>query len=367
MDGQRFDALVKAFSRGADRRGVVAGLLSAALATLLAAGEAEALGRDPIARRLDLRRFDNRVSGQKRKRKGKKKRRNKKKRGKDKAPACKANVCPILPGCSEQALENCSDKLFEDLLPEVESCRTACEGGDSPACRSCLDPILRAHLPEFAECAAESCTLPIPTSASGPLSDASAHHRARAQVNPAPGRRSFQRICAKSTCCTRELESCYEDTNATAIKCMGAAMVSTLIGGPIAGGAAVIICGANFAYDLVRCEDRYGCPSGNYCIEGDHCCPFGTRGCGTACCAPETTCCGGQCCAADRYCCGGTRCCPLAATVCAAGSGTEPATCCLPGNKPCHGDCCTDSPLVLCCDKSNGQTHCYAVGGGCPA
>ncbi len=104
MDGQRFDALVKAFSRGADRRGVVAGLLSGALATLLAAGEAEALGRDPIARRLDLRRFDNRVSGQKRKRKGKKKRRNKKKRGKDKAPACKANVCPILPGCSELAL-----------------------------------------------------------------------------------------------------------------------------------------------------------------------------------------------------------------------------------------------------------------------
>ena len=51
MDGQRFDALVKAFSRGADRRGVVAGLLSGALATLLAAGEAEALGRDPIARR----------------------------------------------------------------------------------------------------------------------------------------------------------------------------------------------------------------------------------------------------------------------------------------------------------------------------
>ena len=110
--------------------------------------------------------------------------------------------------------------------------------------------------------------------------------------------------------------------------------------------------------DTCTCE----CParlvaSNGACIE----CPAGQVECPGA---------PGGCCASDRTCCtnpdsGIARCCPSGAT-CYPGSGDDPLACCATGSVGCHGDCCTDSPLVKCCDKSNGQTHCFAVGASCP-
>lgn len=89
------------------------------------------------------------------------------------------------------------------------------------------------------------------------------------------------------------------------------------------------------------------------------------------CCAQGETCCGDVCCEAGETCCqnpdsGHGKCCP-SDTTCYPGSGDDPPACCGSFSVGCHGDCCTDSPVVKCCDKSNGQTHCFAFFADCPA
>jgi hypothetical protein len=117
--------------------------------------------------------------------------------------------------------------------------------------------------------------------------------------------------------------------------------------------------GRTMDFDTCTCE----CPA--RLAESNGACP--------GCAAGQVVCDGapGGCCASDRTCCrnpdsGIARCCPSEA-ICHPGTGDDEPSCCLPGLVPCHGHCCTDSPLVKCCDKSNGQTHCFAVHVSCPA
>jgi hypothetical protein len=415
MDANRFDAFVRSLGLNAARRGLITVLLGGGLASLLATLESEA--RRHTGRRTQL--DDDLSAAKKRKKKCKKCGPCKQcKKGKckpkpngtlcaggscqggacrlgDEAPPCTEESCPLPPGCSQDILDDCTSALLEGWLADAEPCRPACQDPDSSDCQQCLEPILAARLPEAAACAVESCS-------SSERRSAGVRHRAQQQAAQPTPRAWWQRQCDKPTCCYQDLAECTEDTRDEALTCFGAALGAILTTGP-AGLAAFVGCAVFVVFQDRKCDTRSGCLAGS-CHEGDICCPYDATYtiCNGDCCPTTKKCCGQECCdlrdecgengecvlpvcidpdhdvpCGDGCCEAGRQCCPSpdsnvwkccrSDAICHVGSGDDPPACCLPGDKPCHGTCCSGSPQVLCCDKFNGQTYCYAAHAGCPA
>lgn len=287
----------------------------------------------------------------------------------DTAPPCVSGQCPLPPGCAAPDVEDCAQAFVDALMLEIEPCRTLCEGGDSPSCRACLEPIVIPHASRAERCVAIGCDFRIAASDAAATLRHAPTPRAMREVQAAASG-WWTRTCGKPTCCYNDLEACLEGTRDSAGKCAVPAILPAFVAGPAAVIPGAIICLSNYAYDTAACFVRHGCVSGQ-CVAGDICtCTAGGSQCGSSCCPVDTTCCGGKTCCGkgsdggERYCCG-DRCCPVG-TNCFPGGGDEPSTCCYPGAKPCHGICCSGSDLVLCCQSSNGVVSCAAVGVGCP-
>jgi hypothetical protein len=331
VDADRFDSLVKALSLSAVRRGMVAGLLGGGLASLLAVAESE--GRRHRGQH-------NELSAEKRKKHKKKRKKRKKKRNPgDEAPPCTEDSCPLPPGCSQPAFDDCAAALVEALQADVEACRPDCEGGDGPACRACLKPILDAHLTIAEECVVESCS----SSASRIAGPA----RAKAQAGEAGARLWWERQCGKP-CCYHDLRGCTEDSGHAFIDCIVAASACQYVPGSCT--PSYLFCLSRFAYDRARCDARFGCTTGSdTCGEGDICCQRGFKPCHGGCCRNDADCCdGGMCCAAGTHCCPEEGCCD-----------------CSPGAHSCPGGgCCRDGDT--CCFRESSQMlFCCPPGAQC--
>jgi hypothetical protein len=328
MDANRFDAFVKALSLSAARRGMLTGLLGGGIATLLITLESEA------RRRANRHHAQHDESTAENRKKHKKKHRKKhKKKGtppnQDQAPPCTDDSCPLPPGCSDQAFEDCTSALIEAMQADAQVCQLECEDGNSSACRTCLEPILAGWLPEAEACAVESCSSSAP--------EAAARHRVKAQSGQTTPKDWWVRLCDKPTCCKRDFDSCWESARDEYLTCMGAALVALFVGGPVAGGIAAAGCLLRLAYNDQRCQARYGCPTGTGCGEGDTCCPNGGAPCG-------------------KYCCTG-------GTECASDPNGEPS-CCVPGRLACGGGCCSED-AGECCFMNDGSPYCCTQGLHC--
>jgi hypothetical protein len=277
MDVDRFDAFVRTFGARSARRGVIAGLIGGGLASLVTMAESDAGRR--ANRQAGL-------SAEKRKHK-----KNKKKKRRDKAPSCAANSCPLPPGCSGQVVEDCAAALRAEIIADAEHCRTLCEGGDSPACRDCLQPVVLARQPDVAACALESC------SSAERLRDGARDGRAGARA-------WWVRQCDKP-CCYRELQGCKEDAAEAYVLCLVGAVASCFTPAAPLCALAIEGCFAMAAYQITKCNARYGCPEFDGCKPDNTCCLTGEHACDTnICCSHVSQCCaGGGCCRKEDVCC----------------------------------------------------------------
>jgi hypothetical protein len=328
---------------------MVAGLFSGALASLLATLESEA--RRGAGRRTHR---DDEISAEKKHKKKCKKCKKGKCKPKpngtpcsggscqsgackpgDEAPPCTDESCPLPPGCSQQAFDDCTAAFIEALQADIEPCRADCEGGDNPAGRACLDPILTARMPDAEVCIVESCT--------SPARETATYHRAKGKSSPTAARDWWQRRCDNPGCCPRELGECSRGAAADALTCAGVAIV-TCFSGP-ACFAVMAACLAKEIYDAAKCQALYGCEDCLFCCEGDGtCCPIGEFACesgtccthGSECCPkPQGGCCreGSHCCEHGGCCNDGDKCCPRSPTGCC------PNAQCMPTGIPCCSNC----------------------------
>lgn len=332
MDPQHFDTFVKTLTLRSARRGVVTGLATGALATLASYLAAGAWRRK---HQRDNRDSDD-VSGEK-----KKKRKKKNKKGKSntpqnptiQAPPCAETSCPLPPGCVQEPIDSCTAALAQTLLSDLEPCQARCgtgQGGETPDCLECLEPILRARIPDAVACVDQGCA----------LGTRMTHRAARASAHE-----WWPRSCEKPTCCFISYRDCEDDNAETLFKCLFGAAVAAATTGPgtflVLGG-----CMGNLVYNHMKCRTRYGCANqGETCANGDHCCPHGQEACSDgACCPFGTTCCGEKCCDASQN------------ETCHLGLPGEPSSCCEPGWQACHGACCFADNK--CCKSQSGAPYC---------
>lgn len=305
MDATRFDAAVRSLFGATSRR--------AALVSALA-------GIGALRDGIEL------AAGKKKKCKGKKKRCGRRccprsrgcckgpsgktccpKGGGDTAPPCTVESCPLPPGCSDEIFETCGTAVRDALVADAEPCRATCEGGDSLACRACLEPIVLARQADAEACIVESCS-----------------SSARASVvdrERAASRAWFERICSKA-CCHSDLQQCQEDARDEWLFEMAGAIIVCFAPPP----AGLLAClptmlgiQARLLYNDQKCQYRFGCeedgPYWGSCGENDTCCPHTFASCGDTCCTASQTCCfnswccsepGAACCkttGGDEYCC----------------------------------------------------------------
>lgn len=318
MDADRFDSLARALGLRAARRGIAAGLLGGGVASLAGLLQGDARSR----------RRDDELTAEKRK---KKKKKRKKRKGKnqnppprDQAPPCTDTSCPLPPECAAQAVKSCSDALIAALQVDAQACLVACQNGDGPTCRECLEPILAPRLPVAQSCVAQACLAPPSRAMRREIGQEAAEVSIEAW---------WQRSCDKPTCCYVSQRDCQDDATEGFFECMAAGVAAAIASGGLASLGAVAICIAKLVYQMEKCRARYGCPEGSNCAAGDICCPYGEIGCDS-----------GGCCRYGTHCCPGGGCCHDGDTCCFRQS-SQTLFCCPPGAQcmqtgiPCCSNC----------------------------
>lgn len=356
MDSDRFDALTRSLASAGSRRQAVRGLAAAAAALL--GGLGLGLDRDDAAAHNLLKRCRKIEDKKKRAaciKKAKKHKRRHAVSAPPSAPQCTADSCPLPPGCSQPAFDACA----EDLRAAAErSCGQECQDNpDSPACLTCLKPIVKNSLPDIEACLVAACD--------STASASTARASSRGDVSTAAW---WTRACSKS-CCKSEHEQCREDARDSFLACSVPALAAAVASGP-AGAAAYLVCVGVFLYSIDKCVARNGCVDGQECIKDGVCCS-GAKICGNECCSGSRicvdeqaslccydmqtacgdkccwegweTCCNGVCCSEPKICDGGTCKCPDGRLTC--------------GNTCCHAAAVACSSNGACLNQCDLDPH----------
>ena len=326
MDSGRFDTFARAIGAGIARRSFLSSVATGVLGLRLADAASAAVAPDLSAS--EVRGAGVAAPGSASAEK-KRKKRKKKKKGKDggnprptpqNPPTCTTASCPLSSECSQQPLDACTTRVFNSLQSAVSGCATACEDPDGGQCQRCLDPIVAEGLPEALGCIERGCPGTFISSQLPAWSPARSRDVAAEAV--------WARTCDKA-CCYTEMQSCLEDMRDEFFICMAAAALATLTAPP-AGAAGLAACMAKGAFDIKKCEGRFGCPLGSTCLTNNTCC-VGGGGCGDFCCREGTICTRGS------------------------HNGVPRFDCCNPQDHqhemlvPCDGVCCAGPENVQCC------------------
>jgi hypothetical protein len=358
MDGDRFDALVCTFTRGAGRRAVLGAILGGALAGLARVAGPGATGRERDAGRGGP---PPDVAAEKKPKKktichqGTTIKVAKKAVKKHLAHGDILGPCPPPPPdavCSETAFQQCKAPAWVQAVEDAEVCRAACETDEeSEACQDCLRPIAEGVAAASISCGEQACR--------GGLADVGSRE--------AP-RRADRITAAADSCNATKYQDCRNDLIFSDMVCNAKALVKCLKGVDIGCLADQAACDALLVKGLLRCKrDNPGCfcedglvLCGGQCVDVNLNCGecgracTGVRSCrgGSCKCPTEMVECGGQCASIHENCGGcGNACNPCDRCENVGGPfGGSPQCVEIPCEQPCH-----------VCDRGSGVGTCAPV------